>query len=197
MEVLKRYQLLHEKEYLKVSSPLHLLEIIKDVINKDLKSWIEDEGAYKYINDLAQKKENRNAEDFIQKTIKYPIENALLKRGFRSSDLRIKREEQLLDDKRTDFTVSYGFIGQILIELKLDSNPEAKASRRAGKDYIKTLNHYIKGTNSDFGIFLIFNVDSEQPKFEKQMSGLIQQYSMEITINVMGINCNFSFNRVI
>lgn len=165
------------------------MEIVKEIIEKDLKSWIENDGAYKYINELAQKEKNRNAEDFIQKTIKYPIENALLKRGFRPSDLRIKREEQLLDDKRVDFTVSYGLVGQILIELKLDNNTDAKVTRKEGREYSKTLHQYIKGTNSDFGIFLIFNVDSEQPKFEKQMQDLIQHYSSEKLISVMGINC--------
>ena len=189
MGVLKQYQSLQEKEYLIVPSSRHLLEIVKDIIEKDLKSWIENEGAYKYINELAQKKENRNAEDFIQKTIKSQIELALLKRSFRPSDLRIKREEQLLDDKRTDFTVSYGLVGQILIELKLDNNTDAKVTRKEGREYSKTLHQYIKGTNSDFGIFLIFNVDSEQPKFEKQMQGLIQHYSEEESISVMGINC--------
>lgn len=189
MDVLKQYQSLQEKEYLLVPSSRHLLEIVKDIIEKDLKSWIENEGAYKYINELAQKEKNRNAEDFIQKTIKYPIENALLKRGFRPSDLRIKREEQLLDDKRVDFTVSYGLVGQILIELKLDYNNEAKASTEMGLNYSTKLQQYIKGTNSDFGIFLIFNVDSEQLKFEKQLKGLIEHYSAENTISVMGINC--------
>jgi hypothetical protein len=56
MDVLKQYQSLQEKEYLIVPSSRHLLEIVKDVIEKDLKSWIENEGAYKYINELAQKK---------------------------------------------------------------------------------------------------------------------------------------------
>lgn len=189
MDVLKQYQSLQEKEYLIVPTSRHLLEILKEIIEKDLKSWIENEGAYKYINELAQKKENRNAEDFIQKTIKSQIELALLKRSFRPSDLRIKREEQLLDDKRTDFTVSYGLVGQILIELKLDNNTDAKVTHKEGREYSKTLHQYIKGTNSDFGIFLIFNVDSEQPKFEKQMQGLIQHYSAEDSICVMGMNC--------
>lgn len=189
MDVLKQYQSLQEKEYLLVPSSRHLLEIVKDIIEKDLKSWVENEGAYKYINELAQKEKNRNAEDFIQKTIKSQIELALLKRGFRSSDLSIKREEQLLDDRRTDFTVSYGLVGQILIELKLDRNPEAIASQAKGKEYTKMLHQYIKGTNSDFGIFLIFNVYSEQLKFEKQLQGLIEHYSAENIISVMGINC--------
>lgn len=189
MNVLKKYQSLQEKEYMVVSSPIHLLEIIKDIIDKDLKSWIENEGAYKYIDELAKKKANRNAEDFIQKTIKSQIELALIKRGFRPSELRIKREEQTLDDKRIDFTVSYGLVGQILIELKLDSNVEAKSTHKKGQEYTEKLHQYIKGSNSDFGIFLIFNVDSARMVFDMQIQKLIEHYSSEELISVMGINC--------
>lgn len=189
MNVLKKYQSLQEKEYMVVSSPIHLLEIIKDIIDKDLKSWIENEGAYKYIDELAKKKANRNAEDFIQKTIKSQIELALIKRGFRPSELRIKREEQTLDDRRIDFTVSYGLVGQILIELKLDSNVEAKSTHKKGQEYTGKLYQYIKGSNSDFGIFLIFNVDSARVVFDMQIQKLIEHYSSEELISVMGINC--------
>lgn len=189
MNVLKKYQSLQEKEYMVVSSPIHLLEIIKDIIDKDLKSWIENEGAYKYIDELAKKKANRNAEDFIQKTIKSQIELALIKRGFRPSELRIKREEQTLDDKRIDFTVSYGLVGQILIELKLDSNVEANSTHKKGQEYTEKLHQYIKGSNSDFGIFLIFNVDSARMVFDMQIQKLIEHYSSEELISVMGINC--------
>ena len=47
-----------------------------------------------------------------------------MKRGIRDCDIR--REEQLLNDKRTDFVISYGFIGRVLIELKLCKNPQVK-----------------------------------------------------------------------
>mgnify|MGYP001769825292 FL=1 len=138
---------------------------------------------------MAKKKANRNAEDFIQKTIKSLIELALIKRGFRPSELRIKREEQTLDDKRIDFTVSYGLVGQILIELKLDSNVEANSTHKKGQEYTEKLHQYIKGSNSDFGIFLIFNVDSARMVFDMQIQKLIEHYSSEELISVMGINC--------
>jgi hypothetical protein len=188
-EVIGQYHGLVEKEYLKISSPTHLLDTIKDIIDKDLRLWIEGEGAYKYINKLAKKDNNTNAEDFIQKTIKSQIELVLLRRGFRAADFRIKREEQLLDDKRVDFTISYGFAGQVLVELKLGRNSEAKAGWQVGKKYVKTLRQYINGTNSDFGIFLIFNIDSELHEFDGQMHDLKELYLTENNIRVMGINC--------
>lgn len=187
-EALRKYKEFKDKAYMPITSSSHLLEVIKSVIEKDLKRWVEDEGAYKHIGLLAQKKENLNAEDFIQKSLKAQIELALLKQGFRATDFRLHREEQLMDDKRIDYTISYGFIGQILLELKLESNPEGK-NGKDGKEYVAKLQKYIKGSHSDYGIFLIFNIDSERETFEKQLHTLRELYQDEANISVMGLNC--------
>ena len=134
MEVIKAYKKSKENEYITVNSSLHLLEIVKDSISNEIRNWIEVEGAYKHISELAKKDTNINAEDFIQKSIKSQIELSLVKKGLRHTDIKIKREEQTLDDKRADFTVNYGFIGQVLLELKLSHNYESKANKRMGKD---------------------------------------------------------------
>ena len=185
----KKYNELKKKDYLAISSPLHLLEIIQDIIFKDLTNWIENEGAYKHIEELSKKVDNTNAEDFIQKSFIAQIELALYKKGFRSTDFRIKREEQNLADKRADITISYGFIGSILIELKLEGNPEAIPTQAVSSRYVQKLNKYINGTKSDYGIFLIFNIRSEKEKFENQMKNLAKLYENEKKITVLGINC--------
>src|SRR5690606_22272558 len=74
MEAIKAYKKSKENEYIAVNSPLHLLEIIKESISNEIKHWIEVEGAYKHIEELAKKNTNTNAEDFIQKTLKPQIE---------------------------------------------------------------------------------------------------------------------------
>jgi len=186
---IKKYNELKAKDYLSINSPSHLLEIIQDTISKDLTNWIENEGAYKHIGELSKKTHNTNAEDFIQKSIISQIELSLFKKGFRSTDFRIKREEQTLDDKRIDITVSYGFIGSILIELKLAHNSEAIPTQASGINYINKLKKYIDGTNSDYGIFLIFNIKTEKEKFNKQIQKLSKLYETEKEIIVLGIDC--------
>ena len=57
------------------------------------------------------------------------MELALIKKGLRHTDIKLKREEQTLDDKRADFTINYGFIGQVLLELKLSHNSESKSKQ--------------------------------------------------------------------
>ncbi|MFA6196296.1 MAG: hypothetical protein WC656_06605 [Sulfurimonas sp.] len=189
MEAIKSYKKSKENEYIAVNSPLHLLEIIKESISNEITHWIEVEGAYKHIEELAKKNINTNAEDFIQKTLKPQIELALLKRGLRHTDIRIKREEQTLDDKRADFTISYGFVGSILLELKLSHNPESKSGQKAGQDYKEKLKNYVKAISSDFGIFIIFNIQDNKVVFDRQIQNLAKYYDDEHNISVLGIDC--------
>ncbi len=153
VKAIKKYNQLENKDYLPITSSIELKEVIQDIINQDIRRWIEDEGAYKHINELSKKEKNTSAEEFIQKSIKSQIELALVKRGFRNTDYNIIREEQLLNDNRLDFTVRYGFVGSVMIELKLAHNNEAKATTKEGKEYIKKLKKYMVGSNSDYGLF--------------------------------------------
>lgn len=187
-EALRKYKEFKDKAYMPIASSSHLLEVIKSVIEKDLKRWVEDEGAYKHIELLAKKEKQQNNEEFISKSLQSQIELALFKNGFRATDFRLRREEQLMDDKRIDYTISYGFIGQILLELKLDSNSEAKKGKGA-QEYVAKLQKYIQGSHSDYGIFLIFNIRSSKEDFEKQLQNLHELYIDESNINVMGLNC--------
>ena len=189
MEAIKAYKKSKKSEYITVNSSLHLLEIVKDSISNEIRNWIEVEGAYKHIGELAKKDTNTNAEDFIQKTIKTQIELGLVKKGLRHTDIKIKREEQTLDDKRADFTINYGFIGQVLLELKLSHNSESKPTRKDGKDYKEKLIKYIGATNSDYGLFIIFNTKENKIVFERQIKALVKFYEDNKNIFVLGINC--------
>lgn len=189
MEAIKAYKKSKDNEYITVNSTYHLLEIVKDSISNEIKNWIEIEGAYKHIGELSKKDTNTNAEEFIQKSIKSQIELSLVKKGLRHTDIKIKREEQTLDDKRTDFTINYGFIGQVLLELKLSHNSESKPTRKDGKGYKEKLIKYIDATSSDYGLFIIFNTQENKIDFEKQIEKLIKLYENQENILVLGINC--------
>jgi hypothetical protein len=57
----------------------------------------------------------------------------------------IIREHQLLDGKKIDFLISYGFIGPVMIETKrLDNSEIANNTKR--RAYKKKMLQYIKGT---------------------------------------------------
>jgi len=181
-ECIEKYNKLKEMQYLNIASSEDLFEQIKKVINEDLRRWVEDEGAYKFISYAKRKQE-----DLIQKTIKTQFENYLLKKGLRGNEVSIRREEQLLDDKRTDFLISYGFIGPILIETKLLHRDEVIYDR-ARRKYKRTLLNYIKGTKSDFGLFLIFRINNEY-SLKDYIPKVTEVYRNCGNVEVIGLDC--------
>jgi len=181
---------------LPISSPLDLFEVVKEIWDKDIRTWIESEGAYKFVSELAKKEKNTNAEDFIQKSIEAKIESGFYKRGYKEKTFIIKREEQLIDDKRLDFTISYPPFGSIVIELKLAHNAEVKFKQnneamKKAEEYIPKLKQYIKGSKSNFALFVIFNVeeDTNQKSFNEQIDKLKELYKEHNDIDIIGLNC--------
>lgn len=182
---IKKYNLLKANKYIDISSPEDLKNVLIEIIETDLRNWVENEGSYSYIS---QNKGNQEA--LIQKTIKTQFENCMLRRGFRENEVTFIREPQLLDDKRIDILIFYGFIGPILIELKRVDNDEIKNDtiRETYKD--KFINSYIKGTKSHYGIFLIFNDSaSKSYSLNDYLQKLKETYSDCKNIYVFGLNC--------
>jgi hypothetical protein len=190
VQAIKKYNQLEKNDYLPIVTTLELRELVKDIIEQDIRRWVEDEGAYRHILELAKKEKNTNAEDFIQKSIKAQIELALVKRGFRDTDYSIIREEQTLDDKRLDFTVRYGFVGSVMIELKLGHNSEAKAMTQKGTTYVKKLQKYMSSSGSDYGLLVVFNIKKEEKdRFKSQMNSLKKLYESTDNISVLDLDC--------
>jgi len=187
-ECIKKYNRLKETQYLEVATSRDLFEVIKEIIKHELRNWIEAEGAYKYIQQATGMQET-----LIQKTIKTQFENCLLKRGFRKNEVNIRREDQLLDDKRTDFLISYGFIGPILIEIKRVDNDEI-VNESERKEYRKKLLHYIEGTTSDFGIFLILQINNKK-RLEDYLPKIKDIYKDCTNIEIIGLNCLKAFDE--
>ncbi len=177
-ECIQTYNNLKEKVYTLISSSLDLYNMLQNILDNDIRKWVEQEGGYKIVG------KEGISETLIQKTIQTQIEKGFMRRGIRDKEIRIFRESQFLDDKRTDFTVSYGFIGQILIELKLTKNPDA-----ISKKYPEQLLQYIEGSKSDFGVFLLFQTSAKNPweKMESKVRSLYEPYSNDI--RVIGMDC--------
>ncbi|MBI1184806.1 hypothetical protein GC194_11065 [bacterium] len=172
---------LKNKTYLRLSSAEELKELIKTIINEDLRNWIENEGAYSFIIEAKRKQE-----DLIQKTAKSELQKALLKRGFRWEEIQFIREEQLLDNKRIDFSIIHGFVGKVFVEIKrTDNNEITNKVKRAHYQY-KML-QYLKGSHSDYGIYLVLQVKDSYPlsKYQKELAELYKDTNIEI----IGINC--------
>ncbi len=177
------YNTLKEKQYLKISSSRNLVDLMLDIINKDLKNWIEEEGAYRFIGKSANMQE-----DLIQKTLLAKFESALLKRGIYFAN--ILRETQLLDDKRTDYLITYGFLPPIIVELKRVDNPEIHITEKR-EEYRNKFLQYISGNKAEYGIFLVFQIN-DKIKLEDYISKLEETYCNDENIFITGLDCTMS-----
>ena len=187
-DCIKKYNFYKENIYLDIATARDLIDTIKSIISEGLTRWIECEGAYKFIDKYKpERKKKFEKEDLIQKTIKTQFENELLKAGLRREQINLQRETQMLDDKRTDFLIYYGFIGPVLIETKLSSNKEI-TNKKEREKYKNKLIQYTKGTNSIYCIFLIFQIDKKNSK-EKHLPLLEDIYKKEKNIKIEWLKC--------
>jgi hypothetical protein len=138
----------------KITNSTELLQNIQDVIRTDLRRWVEYEGAYNIIVSKKKYKKNKEYEKLVQMTIKSEVSNICIGRGFK---IDLAREEQLLSGKRTDFIVRYGFVGPIILELKLGSNSDIKMSNPEKSESYASMVDYMNGFGASHGIFLIMD----------------------------------------
>lgn len=188
-ESIQNYNEVKKRKYL----PIYDVNDLKSKIDEsiiDFKSFFFDEA---YSNVISKILKNQNikstlfVEDTLQKTLKIAMENALLNKGIRNTD--IVRELQIFDNKRLDLVVKYGFIGPIIFELKLLNNPEIQIQKKR-LEYKDKLLQYIKSVKSQFSYYLVFNVN---PKFRNQhlveFNNLVLEYEDIKNLKIELINC--------
>lgn len=164
------YNEIRHKRYLPVRNDRDFFDIVNKALLK-LKNTIENEGLYRPLSDMASS--SHISEDLIQKTLKVVLENELLKLGIRNTD--ILREVNLYDNKRTDILVKYGFIGPIMLELKLLGNSEIQTPSKR-KIYKEKLKQYIEGTHALYSYYLIFKVE-DKPTDDKGFKNIEGEYN--------------------
>ena len=142
----------------KIRNSHDLYRHLQNVFEFDIKRWIEGEGAYELIiGEKVYATKKQEYEKLIQKTLKAQIETMLLRRGFQ---VELIREPQLYDEKRTDFVVRYGFVGPIVVEVKLTSNSDMKARDLEKSPSFRSMERYMAGYGASYGIFLVIDNDA-------------------------------------
>lgn len=131
----------------KIRHTTDLFQQVKATLEKDIRRWIEEEGAYRGLG-------GRWGEDTAQTTLKTKIDNALLRRGFQ---VQIWREPQDLGGKRPDFVVQYGFVGPVIIEVKLTSNSDIQGSKLQNAPSYESMSRYMGAFGAEHGIFLVLD----------------------------------------
>lgn len=145
----QRYNEAREYSEKRIRNAEELFHHLRDILSTDLRRWVEGEGAYRVLIEKGQ-----GREELAQRTLKTQIENILGRRGFW---VDVTREPQLLDNKRVDFLVRYGFAGPILIEVKLTSNSDLQRQRLDTAPSYESMRRYMEGFNAIRGIFLVID----------------------------------------
>ncbi len=184
-EAITKYNDAREFSDKKVRNSEDLFRQVQDALETDLRRWIEGEGAYDILLRKKSPGERRDDEKLVQKTLKMQIENILLKRGFQ---VEITREAQLLNEKRTDLLVRYGFTGPIVIEVKLTSNSDIQSPRvetiEKSDSYVTMRDAYMQGYGASHGIFLVVkNTDA------KNLSTIQEAFQKINKVSVMSFDC--------
>lgn len=154
-EAIRLYNEARSYDDKKITNSDDLFRHLQDAFETDLKDWIEGEGAYNFI--VGKKvfdTERQGYEKLVQVTLKPKIEQIMSKRGFRVS---ADREVELLDGKQTDFLVRYGFVGPIVVEVKLTSNSDLKGTGIEKSTSYSNMKRYMQGYGASHGIVLIID----------------------------------------
>lgn len=157
---INKYNTVKAKTYLPIYNDRDLFMMIKEIVEVDIPRFVHREGFFRVFRPERGGKLDQNrrpSEDQIQKTLCIQIENILLKKGVRNSD--ISREEELYDGKRIDLVVKYGFVKPVVIEVKLLHNPDIKNKENRAK-YKSKLIDYMVSKDTSHGIYLVFRVEN-------------------------------------
>jgi hypothetical protein len=165
----------------KIQNSGDLFRHVQDAFDTDLRRWIEDEGAYAVLGHKISGSGKQEYEKLIQKTLKSQIENILIKRGFH---VEVLREAQLLDDKRTDLIIRYGFVGPIIVEVKLTSNTDIQGTKIDQSKSYASMAQYMQGYGASHGIFMV--VDNVGAKNLPQVTEAFQKIT---GVSVLSFSC--------
>lgn len=184
-DCIKRYNKIKERQYIEISNSRDLFHLLRNIFQNELNNWFVGEGK-KLLE--AFKHKDRAGETELQKLIKIEIENVLLSKGLRPNDINIYRESQLLDDKRSDFLIGYGFIRPVLVEVKLSDHPDMQQVNMSAKESYNNFTQYIKDFKVDYSIFLVYeNQSRENSIWEDHFSKIQSVYGKIKNVDVIGI----------
>lgn len=170
-EAIKKYNETKMRDDKKISTAADLFRQLQDSLDTELRRLIEGEGLFELIlGEKVYEAKKQQYEKLIQKTLKAQIENIMLKRGF---DIELIREPQLYDEKRVDYFVRYGFVGPVVIEIKLTSNGDIKGANIDQSPSYISMGRYMEGYGASHGILLV--IDNDRAKNISQIKETFQR----------------------
>lgn len=112
-------------------------------------------------------------ENILEKIISLLLENIFLSEGLNKKNLIIHREVEKPDSKRVDFAVKYGFLGTIIIEIKL-SNKDFISLKGRQKYKEKLLNYLGLEDMIELFYFIFKLVKDNLENYQKNFDSVIE-----------------------
>lgn len=182
-EAVRRYNNAREFDDKKIITSDDFFQQLQSALDTDLRRWIEGEGGYSLIiGENVLRGKRKQYERFIQRTLKVEVDNIMRKRGF---EVDLLRETELLDGKKVDFWVKYGFVGPIVVEIKLTSNTDLRRKDLAKAESYSSMKRYVTGFSATHGIFLV--IDNTNAKNIQKIKEVYQEIPR---VSVQSFDCN-------
>lgn len=172
---IKAYNNLKSQKYLDITHPEQLLDLIRVVLNNDFAQWAKSDGI---------KLLSMEGEVSVQKIIRINLEKFFFRRGFQ---IRVLQEPHLLSDKRTDFFITYGFIGPVIIEIKLAKSSDLIGSLEK-KDSYASMRHYMNAYGAHAGIFYVLNNQEINDRWKDKLKKVEESYNKIEGVTVISLN---------
>lgn len=183
IECIKVYNSVKSKQYLEIVSGSDLRDRIKEIIEKDIRLWIEVKGAKNLLYDSQKEPTN---ETKIQIIVYSQLVAELEKAG-----ITVIREPQKFDNERVDLYISYGFSPHAAVVIEIKKSDHSDLGPR--KDLSKTesfykFKRYIQGFSTDYGIFLVFNINKATTAWDSLIKNINKYYTKIDNAEVISID---------
>jgi hypothetical protein len=182
-ECIKLYNAIKSKQYVDIATVSDLKDRVQEVLDKNLRQWIEIEGA----KDLLYGKDGEP----IDETRICKIVEVKLREELSRLSITVLREVPKLDDERVDFYISFGLSPslRLVIEVKKskhgDLGPEKNLSET---ESFKKLKRYIGGFDACHAVFLVFNVHCNADQWDQLMANVRMHYDKVDRVKSFGID---------
>lgn len=150
------YNEVKQRSYLSIATNEDLYQKIKQIVTTYVQEYLQSEGGSLVKND----------ETTIQKQLQTEIQNCFLKEKL---DAKILRESQAKDNTRCDYLIFYGWLGPILIELKLGSHGDINGKTIQSNKSHKRMQQYLTNYRAYKGILLV--IDNKTRTTKSKSSG--------------------------
>jgi hypothetical protein len=184
---IKKYNDLKSRSFLPISTERDLIDFVRKQVAKELSDWLQGDGR-KLAEDCLSN--SRTAEKKLQKLVAIKLPAIMMEKGFRPNEIITVKEPESLDDTKPDFLIYYGLSRPVVVEFKLASHTDCKATNLKMKESFRSFGNYLRNHNACGGIFVVIDNVARDPgsaTWSTQLDEISEAYQTYQNSFVVGI----------